>query len=288
MPSKQQMRRAIMARIRLAYADRHYGRLKAAVANSIRQNVTEISRRAAAGEKITITKADRARWARDLAGVIRKPMYMMMAHAWELAAQELGLPKGKSVKYAGKSDPPVAVGEVPEEFLTRADFSMIDKWVKTTAESASYTTSQRLEKIFKDAAGYVDPETGRGRTPVDIAKEILAAGEGMTEARAKMLAHTGAIWAYNEGAEERYADAGVPVCEWLTSDDDLKCPFCADMNGKRVATGDPFFQAGDVFTIEAGSLKIPGGVTGFDVRHPPLHPNCRCTLIPLVDEAQLD
>jgi hypothetical protein len=99
-----------------------------------------------------------------------------------------------------------------------------------------------------------------------------------------MLAHTGAIWSYNEGAVQRYQADGIAVVEWLTSEDDLRCEACAEMNGKRIETGDAFVASGDSFA----GIKIPTGTRGFDVRHPPLHPNCRCTLIPIVDARQLD
>jgi hypothetical protein len=303
MPPKRAQRKLAISRARNAYADRGYDRLRRAIKRTLALQVEEAADNVRRGLAISNQHTIR-RWARDLADAQRPHIRAMGKSGWDLAGQELGV-KGKSdqswtaaVPYAdgraddrgsyyGKADP-VAVGDKPDNFLQRQSWDSIDKWLKTTSEGASYTTAQRLEKIFKDASEFYDEEKQQGLTPVDIAKQILATGNDMTEARARMLAHTGAIWSYNEGAQERYQAEGVPVCEWLTSDDDLRCPFCADMNGKRVAPGDPFFRAGDVFSIEAGTLKIPGGQTGFDVRHPPLHPNCRCTLIPIVDEAQLE
>jgi hypothetical protein len=144
--------------------------------------------------------------------------------------------------------------------------------------------------MFASAAAYIDPDTGYGMTPAQIAAEILSTGITQNEARAKMLAHTGAIWSYNEGAAQRYADMGVAVMAWLTADDDMKCPFCAEMNGKRVGTGEPFFRSGDRFSIDpedggaALKMSIPDGARAFDVEHHPLHPNCRCTIIPVIEE----
>jgi hypothetical protein len=294
MPPKRAQRKLAISRARNAYADRGYDRLRRAIKRTLALQVKEAADNVRRGLPISNQHTIR-RWARDLADAQRPHIRAMGKSGWDLAGQELGLgsPRASAAKsdgdsvWRGKADP-VAVGDKPDNFLQRQSWDSIDNWIKTTSEGASYTTAQRLEKIFKDASEFYDEEKKQGRTPVDIAKQILATGNDMTEARARMLAHTGAIWSYNEGAQERYQAEGVPVCEWLTSDDDLRCPFCADMNGKRVAPGDPFFRAGDVFSIEAGTLKIPGGQTGFDVRHPPLHPNCRCTLIPIVDEAQLE
>jgi hypothetical protein len=203
----------------------------------------------------------------------------MCAHGWDLAGVEIA---GAGVRdlFSGKTlEEPKRPGgvEVGEwnKFLQRADWKSIDRWIATTSESASYTSSSTLEKMFKDAANFWDKEKNRGFTPKELAAQIMNLGFIKSEARAKMLAHTGAIWSYNEGAMQRYDDAGVSVVEWLTADDDLRCPFCAEMNGKRVETKEPFFQSGDEFSLpDVGTMKIPKGARGFDVKHPPLHPNC--------------
>ena len=212
----------------------------------------------------------------------------MASHGWALAGDELGTQPPQAHKIQRDADGLRGKAEVEipgwVDFLQRADWPRIDHWINTTAESASNTSAERLTRIFTHAADYVDPETKRGMTPADIAKQILANGLTQCEARAQMLAHTGAIWSYNEGAVQRYQADGIAVVEWLTSEDDLRCEACAEMNGKRIETGDAFVASGDSFA----GIKIPTGTRGFDVRHPPLHPNCRCTLIPIVDARQLD
>ncbi len=270
---------------RAIYADKFYPRLRVTLRSVFDSHVREYSDSTAA----TVSPATKKRWAAEIQTALRRQIFAMVAHGWELAGVEVGAPQGKSMLrgFEGKARiGGTEVGDAPKDFLTRADFDSINRWMKSSSLSASETTSLRLENIFKRAAATVTGDTDHpvGVTPRDIAKQILEAGIAQTEARAQMLAHTGAIWSYNEGAVQRYADAGVAVVEWLTADDDLRCPFCAEMNGKRIETKEPFFQAGDTFSFEDKVMKIPGGARGFDVRHPPLHPNCRCTLLPVFEE----
>jgi hypothetical protein len=281
------------ALLRARLADRHFPRLKVALLATLRKQVREAAALAQRGDFTTL-KSKLPEWKGAFITAQRKVLIAIAAETYRQAGAETGAaPRGKTQHSAlstqdslrGKD---VAAGDW-EHFVLKNDWRNLDAWVNTTAEGAANTTAIRLTRIFQHAADYWDEDKQRGLTPVEIAAQILADGMTQCEARARMLAHTGAIWAANEGAVNRYADDGIAVVEWLTADDDLRCPFCADMNGKRVETKEAFFSLGDEVSLPgAGSLKIPGGAKGFDVRHPPLHPNCRCTLIPIVDTRQLE
>ena len=298
--------------LRLACADKHYPSLRRAYLEVINAQTRDFAARVHDGAK-AVSPSLRASWQVSLAKVLRPRAAAMLSHSWDLAGQEIGLhgkkkSTSKSYSIAGvaplrprmvsKADAGgVHIGDGPDDFLVKGDWKRIEEWVKTTAESASETSAKRLQNIFDRANEATTDKTGRanaGLTIRDIAESIIEEGLTQNLARAQMLAHTGAIWAYGEGAVERYMDAGVPAMRWLTTDDDLKCPFCAEMNNKMIEPGDTFFEAGDKFSVddpdEHGkfiSMKIPGGERGFDVRHPPLHPHCRCAIIPIVDARQL-
>jgi hypothetical protein len=271
--AKIKARRIQAALMRAAYADKNYSRLRSMFIAALQRQVREYVH--ASSKKVS--SATTQKWAGDFTRVQRAMIYAMVQHGWQLAEHEVGHGlRGKSAmddQYRGKA----SLVPGPADFLRTADMSRIDRWIKTTSVSASQTSATRLENIFKNTAK-------EESTPREIAEQILTAGLAQTEARASMLAHTGAIWSYNEGATQRYEDAGVTVVEWLTADDDLRCPFCAEMNGKRIETGKAFFSAGDELSADDLTLKIPGGARGFNVTHPPLHPNCRCTIIPIFEE----
>ena len=284
--------RTAQAGLRARLADRHFPRLKAALLDELRRQVRDAADLARRGD-FTRLKSKLPEWKRGLIAAQRKALIAIAAETYRQAGTETGVApaRGKTIgtqhsalstSLRGKA---VEVGDW-EHFVLKNDWANLDRWVETTAEGAANTTAERLTRIFGHAADYWDADKKRGLTPVEIAQQILADGMTQCEARARMLAHTGAIWAANEGAMNRYADDGIAVVEWLTADDDLRCPFCADMNGKRVETKEAFLSAGDSLTVPgAGTLKIPGT---FDIRHPPAHPNCRCTLIPIVDTRQLE
>jgi len=107
-------------------------------------------------------------------------------------------------------------------------------------------------------------------------------GELYARNKARVIARTEINWAFNEGALEGYKQSRVVEAkEWLVSGDDRLCEWCEPMDGVIVGLSEPYFEKGDTLIGDAG------GLLSFDyetVEHPPLHPMCRCTLIPVLKE----
>ena len=134
-----------------------------------------------------------------------------------------------------------------------------------------------------------------------------------------MIARTETIRSSNAGAVMSYAKAGIEEKQWYTAQDGNVCGFCAEMHGKVIGTSDTFFNRGDTMLIElpeqlmvqqalewlekglwvgdvlCGISDVMVAVnketriatmtfTYEDVGAPPLHPNCRCTILPVVVE----
>ena len=76
--------------------------------------------------------------------------------------------------------------------------------------------------------------------------------------RARMIARTETMYAFNAVARERYKRAGIEEVEWLAAINEATCETCIDLDGKRFKLGSE--------------------------PECPKHPNCRCTLIPIVEE----
>lgn len=93
--------------------------------------------------------------------------------------------------------------------------------------------------------------------------------------RAERIARSETIRATNFAAEEAWVDSGVVEAkEWVTFRDERTDDECIDMDGKIIPLRENFFNKGD----KMGNLE-------FDyekIQHPPLHVNCRCTLVPIV------
>lgn len=98
--------------------------------------------------------------------------------------------------------------------------------------------------------------------------------------RAQRIARSEVIRASNYGQEQAYIQSGVVSGkEWLTSFDERTCPACGAMDGRIIGLNQNYFNRGDIF--QGFNLNYE------DIKGPPLHPNCRCTLVPVVKEEYL-
>lgn len=104
-----------------------------------------------------------------------------------------------------------------------------------------------------------------------------------TTTRTEMIARTEVLRASNFGTEEAYRQSNVVSGkEWLTAVDDKVCPGCEYMDGKIVGVEEDFFKEGETLTVNQDGKKYTYKFDMFDVKHPPLHVGCRCTLIPVI------
>lgn len=111
-----------------------------------------------------------------------------------------------------------------------------------------------------------------------IAKRIAAVYGEKRDSAAERIARTEVNRALNAGAQETWKSAGIVQNEWLASVD--ACEFCTAMNGKRVALGEPFVKSGATIRgADGGTYTAKYGA----VLHPTLHPNCTCTVVPIVE-----
>lgn len=114
--------------------------------------------------------------------------------------------------------------------------------------------------------GMTERALDEGWSTDQMAAEIEASYP-FSEARAEMIARTEIAKADVAGTMEGYRTSGVVTMKrWLTAQDDLVSGECADC-GRDGAIGiDDLFSSG--------------------VDAPPNHPNCRCAVIPVLDEEQ--
>lgn len=157
-------------------------------------------------------------------------------------------------------------GDVEELAFTQADFTKIDEHLNAVASSQTRQSGKVIQGVFEKA---VDAEL----SPREIAKAILSKGVTSSKNRARMIARTETIWAYNRGALQTYKSIGVTTKEWQITVDDALCPWCASMDGVVVSVDSPFFGAGDSLNVvdKERSLTLNFRMA---VEHPPLHPNC--------------
>lgn len=116
--------------------------------------------------------------------------------------------------------------------------------------------SQRISRSL--AQGLIE-----GLGPMDIARSLAADVDEIGIMRARLIARVETIHAHAEGALNLFEEAkveGVEIeAEYSTAGDEQVCPDCAEYEGR-------------VITIDEAHGLIP------------MHPNCRCTFIPIVKE----
>lgn len=91
--------------------------------------------------------------------------------------------------------------------------------------------------------------------------DAIADSYAFSEKRALVIARTETARADVEGNMTGYRELGVAKKQWLTAPD--CCDECHEIDGLTIGIDDEF----------------PGGVGG-----PPLHPNCRCDVLPVIED----
>lgn len=119
-----------------------------------------------------------------------------------------------------------------------------------------------------------------GESIPDIRKRVERVFKDMEKYRSERIARSEVVRASNFATMEAYEQSGVvEKMEWLVTSDDRLCPLCEPLDGKSVKLGDSFFDKGDRHVGADGSELDLDYET---IEHPPLHPNCRCTIVPIV------
>jgi hypothetical protein len=120
----------------------------------------------------------------------------------------------------------------------------------------------------------------QGLTVDEIADNIEE--KGFSAPRALTIARTETTRAYTEGQVEAWRQTGmVTGKKWLVAPE--PCPFCEAIGQEDQTKGmsDPFYTIGDTITGSDGSRFV---VDYDNVSGPPLHPNCRCTIVPVLED----
>lgn len=162
--------------------------------------------------------------------------------------------------------------------------------------SLSLATSRALQFLDRHGLSLVREINNTTRDELrEQLTEGLALGEGIdplrrrvqsvftraSTTRAEMIARTEIIRATNFASNEAYLQSkGIVVRkEWLAERDERTCPFCLDIDGKTISVEKIFFKKGDTINAKGQSYTVEL----LDVGYPPLHPGCRCTIIPIVE-----
>lgn len=172
-----------------------------------------------------------------------------------------------------KSQAEFAIDLTDNEFVFEVNERMlayvrdrIDHW-------ADYTNDQTLRELEQAIAeGIV-----QGDSLYKLKNRVREVYFNATTIRSERIARTETIAASNEAALEAYRQSPITIAkEWHV--EPSACEFCRAMNGKIVGIDESFVpQGGEVIGEDDGHYQA----NYENVKHPPLHPNCRCTILPV-------
>lgn len=173
----------------------------------------------------------------------------------------------------GMSRVPVAQQAVPLPDLVN---EQVDETIVRLQAQARQSLKTGLRSLFGDGLE-------RGETIRELSSRVQewAKENGdidrQVKWRATRVARTEASRSLNEGQVSAWKQVGLTRMKWQIAPN--PCEFCRSMSQKPHPIDEPFYNVGDRLVTSKGKIL------NFDyaaVKSPPLHPNCRCTLLPIV------
>lgn len=178
------------------------------------------------------------------------------------------------------------LNEQGEEWATRlpAVFDFNDAQARAWLNTYSLKFASKLgETTIQALRGVLDTALAEGWGFPKLIDEVRAVYSGWTTGRAEAIARSETIRASNAGAEQAFRQLGVTQKQWYTAEDERVCPFCGKMHKTVVGVEQNYWNYGDEMVItdsngQQQALKMDYEAVGY----PPLHPQCRCTILPVV------
>jgi HK97 family phage portal protein len=116
-----------------------------------------------------------------------------------------------------------------------------------------------------------------GELPTQVEAWI---GERQTQYRRMLIARTEAIRSSAAGINKLFEQWGVEIKEWHATKGDRTCDWCRSMDGTKIPTGESYFEQGQKFSVSVSGQQRTMTFNYGPIPHPPLHPLCRCALLP--------
>lgn len=171
----------------------------------------------------------------------------------------------------------VFAGDTENEFhLTSNILAALEKGTRKMATNFNDETLERLNKTLAEG---IQANEGIG----ELKNRVSSVYDDISGYRSERIARTETLKASNNATMYAYKQTGyVTGKAWAVNPD--ACPECSDFDGKTVPLDDDFLGVGESHTFSGEDGEEQTVVNEYDVIDtPPLHPNCRCTIIPVRD-----
>ena len=141
------------------------------------------------------------------------------------------------------------------------DFSMVSEYQAKSIATENWSGITFSDRIWKNANGFtarvmddVESLVVSGKMPADVKKKLME-DYGVSWNEADRLVRTESSRAYNKAARDSYTAAGIQRAEYLAESG--CCDICKEYKGRKMPMA--------------------------DFPELPMHPNCRCTIAPIVE-----
>lgn len=169
----------------------------------------------------------------------------------------------------------VFAGDTENEFRVTAPIaSFVRQNIERAAKNFNDETSERL--IATLTQGISDGESlQKLKNRVNTVYDDLSGYRGERLSRTETLksSNNATVWAYRQTGY-------VKAKQWVVNPG--SCPQCDEFEGKVIPLDDAFLGVGESYTYTDENGQEQTITNTYDtVAEPPLHPNCRCTIIPI-------
>jgi len=151
--------------------------------------------------------------------------------------------------------------------------SFISNYGYKFTEGIQGVTAEHMRQLFDQAytEGWSIPQTS---------KALRELYDGWDKTRATLIARSETIRFNNAASVHAYKSGGYTRKRWFARHDERLCGWCAEMHGKELGIDDDYIKVGDSMTYMDGDKPMTLDITYENVGYPPLHPQCRCVVLP--------
>lgn len=173
----------------------------------------------------------------------------------------------------GSTEPDFTVSPVMEQYIRES--------IAKACQNFTEETQTRVAEALTDGLNSGESLKEISSRISSIYDDVL--GIDTPGYRIDRLARTEIIKASNAINLAVYKDAGVTKMEWFANPG--ACEYCQELNGSVISTSTAFVPQGQTMTGVDGGSRVNDYET---IDHPPAHPNCRCTIIPVIDSISVE
>lgn len=151
--------------------------------------------------------------------------------------------------------------------------------VRRFAQSTNDETVAALEETIAEGLQEGDSNT-------KMRNRIKAVYKYVDTVRAERIARTETLAASNAGANEAYKQSPLVVAKEFSAEADA-CDICLALNGKVVGLESSFAKNGETIQgvdSDGNPTDQTYNVNYGDIEYPPVHPNCRCSILPVASK----